>query len=212
MKGLLLKDLYMAMKYCRVYLFMAVFFIGISFFGDGNPFFVCYPCLLCGMIPVNLFAYDERSHWVQYSETLPYTKEQLVSVKYLIGLCAQCIMLLVSGAAYAVKLGMGGSFQVKEFMALILLMLMTSIIAPALSLPFVFKLGVEKGRIGYLIAIGVVCALAGVSAGMSGEILAQDIFLTGGSFAILPICCLVIIGLYILSWRLSIAFYEKREV
>lgn len=207
MKGLLLKDLYMAMKYCRVYLFMAVIFIAVFFFGEDNMFFMLYPCLLCGMIPVNLLSYDERGHWTQYSETLPYTKEQLVSVKYLIGLCAQCAMLLVSGAAYAVKMAMGGNFQVKEFMALILLMLMTSIIAPTLSLPFIFKLGVERGRIGYFVMIGIICGLSYAGA----AILALDSFVAG-KFLALPICCPVVIALYIVSWRLSIAFYKNREL
>ena len=64
MKGLLLKDFYMAAKYCRA-------------------------CLLCGMIPVNLLAYDERSRWLEYSGTLPYTKAQIVSGKYLVGIIVQ---------------------------------------------------------------------------------------------------------------------------
>ena len=52
----------------------------------SNMFFVFYPCLFCGMVPVNLLAYDERSRWLQYSGTLPYTRAQIVSGKYLIGL------------------------------------------------------------------------------------------------------------------------------
>ncbi|MBR1771018.1 MAG: ABC-2 transporter permease [Lachnospiraceae bacterium] len=212
MKGLLLKDWYMTRKYCRSYLFMAAIFIAMSFLVDGNLFFVLYPCLLCGMIPVNLLAYDERSHWVQYSETLPYTKAQLVTSKYLIGLFTQCAMLLMSGAAYAVKVGRGGNFQVKEFMMLLLMLFMASAVAPSISLPFIFKLGVEKGRIGYLVMVGIICALAVLGIGIfNKENLSQDI-LSAETLPILPICCLVIIGLYILSWRLSIAFYEKREV
>lgn len=63
MKGLLLKDWYMMKKYCRAYLLIAVVFIAVSLFSNDNMFFVFYPCLLCGMIPVNLLAYDERSRW-----------------------------------------------------------------------------------------------------------------------------------------------------
>ena len=97
MKGLLLKDWYMVKTYCRAYLLIAVVFIALSFFSDNNMFFVFYPCLLCGMIPVNLLAYDERSRWTQYSGTLPYTKTQIVSGKYLIGLFAQLAILIATG-------------------------------------------------------------------------------------------------------------------
>ena len=44
MKGLLLKDLYMAAKYCRAFLLIVVVFLAVSFFGDDNIFFVVYPC------------------------------------------------------------------------------------------------------------------------------------------------------------------------
>ena len=81
MKGLLLKDLYMMRKYCRSYLLIAVVFIALSFASNQNLFFVFYPCLLCGMIPVNLLGYDERSRWLQYSGTMPYTRAQIVSCK-----------------------------------------------------------------------------------------------------------------------------------
>ena len=62
MKGLLLKDWYMMKKYCRAYLLIAVVFIAVSLGNEDNMFFVFYPCLLCGMIPVNLLGYDERNN------------------------------------------------------------------------------------------------------------------------------------------------------
>ena len=99
MKGLLLKDWYMMKKYCRYYLFVSIGFIILSMISSGNMFFVSYPCLLCGMIPVNLLGYDERSRWTEYVGTFPYTKTQIVSAKYLIGLFTQIAMLIVICAA-----------------------------------------------------------------------------------------------------------------
>ena len=147
MKGLLLKDWYMTKKYCRAYLLIAIVFIAVSFFSNGDMFFVFYPCLLCGMIPVNLMAYDERSRWIQYSDTLPYSRAQIVSSKYLIGLMAQMAMLLVTGIVQGIRMCMEGTFQMNEFSMLMLPMLIVSTLTPSICLPFVFKLGVEKGRI-----------------------------------------------------------------
>ena len=119
MKGLLLKDLYMMKKYCKSYLLITVVFIAVSFASSENLFFTFYPCLLCGMIPVNLLGYDERSRWLQYSETMPYTKGQIVSGKYLIGLGTQIAVLLITGIAQAIRMSVSGTFVLLEYLRML---------------------------------------------------------------------------------------------
>ena len=208
MKGLLLKDWYMMKKYCRYYLFVSIGFIILSMISSGNMFFVFYPCLLCGMIPVNLLGYDERSRFTEYVGTLPYTKTQIVSAKYLIGLFTQIAMLIVICAAQGVKMGIEGTFVMKEFLVLMMLLLVMASVASSLTLPFIFKYGVEKGRMAYYIMIGIVCAGSIISSNLLSGGIQAEIKLNG----ILSIICLVGIGIYALSWYLSIAFYKKREI
>ena len=208
MKGLLLKDLYMTMKYCRSYLLIAVVFTAVSFVGNDNLFFIFYPCPFCGMIPVTLLGYDERSHWQQYSDTLPYTKGQIVSCKYVIGLMAQIVMLIVLGIAQAVRTSVNGTFELENYIVLMLMILVISLITSSVSLPAIFKLGVEKGRIAYYVMVGVLCAGGAVASSVFGEDL-QVKFQLG---SIIPILCLVGIVIYALSWFMSIAFYKKREL
>ena len=208
MKGLLLKDWYMMKKYCRSYLFIAVVFIAVSLVSNDNMFFVFYPCLLCGMIPVNLLGYDERSRWVQYSGTMPYTKTQIVSGKYLIGLLAQLTMLVATGIAQAAKMIIAGSFVLGDFAVLMLLMLTVSMLTSSISLPFIFKLGVEKGRTAYYVMIGFVSG---------ASVLASSLFRCQLGVEIKPNLVLAIlaaigIGIYIFSWYMSIVFYKKREI
>ena len=208
MKGLLLKDLYMMKKYCKSYLLITVVFIAISFVSSENLFFTFYPCLLCGMIPVNLLGYDERSRWLQYSETMPYTKGQIVSGKYLIGLGTQIAVLLITGIAQAIRMSVSGAFVLLEYFVLMILLLIMSLLASSITLPFMFKLGVEKGRMAYYIMIGIVCAGSIISSNLLSGGIQAEIKLNG----ILSIICLVGIGIYALSWYLSIAFYKKREI
>ena len=208
MRGLLLKDFYMMKKYCRTYLLIAIVFSVISLVGKDNMFFVFYPCLLCGMIPVSLLGYDERSRWLQYSESLPYTKEQIVSCKYLIGLLVQVVMLIVTAILQAVKMNINGTFDWKDFIVLMLLVMIMAAITSSISLPFMFKLGVEKGRAAYYVMVGAVCV---------GSIIFSGLFLSGGETEIelsvgLFLLCLVGIGLYALSWYLSVLFYKRREL
>ncbi len=208
MKGLLLKDWYMMKKYCRYYLFVSIGFIILSMMSSGNMFFVFYPCLLCGMIPVNLLGYDERSRWTEYFGTLPYTKTQIVSAKYLIGLFTQIAMLIVTGIAQALRMSINNTFQLKEYVVLMMLLLIIASITSSICLPFMFKWGVEKGRIAYYFMIGIVCAGSIISSSLLFKEMQTEIKLNG----ILPIICLVGIGIYALSWYLSIVFYKKREI
>ena len=104
MKGLLLKDWYMMRKYCRIYLVICLGFLFLSLMDSENMFFVFYPCLLTGIVPVNLLAYDERSRWLQYSGTLPYTRAQIVSGKYLIGLLIQAAVLSATGIVQSIRM------------------------------------------------------------------------------------------------------------
>ena len=208
MKGLLLKDWYMMKKYCRYYLFVSIGFIILSTISSGNMFFVFYPCLLAGMIPVNLLGYDERSRWTEYVGTLPYTKTQIVSAKYLIGLFTQIAMLTVICIAQGVKMGIDGTFVLKEFLVLMMLLLVMASVASSLTLPFIFKYGVEKGRGAYYVMIGVVCAGSIIATTIFKEGLQNEIQLN----AVLAIACIVGVAIYVVSWCLSIMFYKKREL
>ena len=204
MKGLLLKDWYMMKKYCRMYLVIAALFIAASLASDNNLFFVFYPCLLCGMIPVNLLGYDERSRWMQYSGTLPYTKAQIVSAKYLIGLFAQIAMLAVTGLVQAIKMSINGSFVSNDFAVLMLLILTTATFTSSISLPFILKLGVEKGRIAYYVMVGfAIVASTFFQIQPSTEIQQKTLLI---------VLALAGIGVYVLSWYLSIVFYKKRDI
>lgn len=210
MKGLLLKDFYMTAKYCRTYLLIGIVFIAVSFAGaeSQNMFFVFYPCLLCGMIPVNLLAYDERSRWLEYSGTLPYTKAQLVSAKYLVGVIVQSVMLLAVGIAQAVRMNLAGSFRLGEYGMIMALIFAMATITSSISLPFMFRWGVEKGRIAYYCMIGFVCA-----AGYLGSVFFTESRKVTAAGSLVP-WAMILLGtaIYAASWLASIALYQKREV
>ena len=206
MKGLLLKDFYQTVKYCRAYLVLVLVFLAVPLFSEDSMFFLVYPCVFAGMIPVTLLGYDERSRWLQYSETLPYTKAQIVSAKYLIGLAAQVLILVLAVASQAGRMATTGSFSGKELLALMTVLLVVSCVTSSITLPFMFKWGVEKGRIAYNIMIGVGC--------LSG-LVAANMLQAGAQMQVnagLPALCAAAIGIYALSWYLSIRFYQKREI
>lgn len=195
-------------KYCRSYIFIAAAFIALALFSNDNMFFIFYPCLLCGMIPVNLLGYDERSRWMQYSGTLPYTKTQIVSAKYLIGLLTQAALLIVTGISQGLKMTAAGNFVFGEFVVLMLLMLVVATLTSSVSLPFIFKLGVERGRTAYYVMIGFVCGASVLASSyFRGQLVAEI-----KPNLLLAILAVAGIGIYILSWYVSIVYFNKREI
>ncbi len=210
MKGLLLKDWYLTKKYCKAYPLIFAGFILASVAANGNFFFSFYPCLFSSMIPVTLLSLDEQSGWSQYSGTLPYTKAQIVSGKYLVGLIAQTIVLALSAVAQAVRMNRDGFFDGQSYGALMALLLIMSCFSSSITLPFMFKYGVEKGRIARYIMIGIVGGGSAVAADMVEY---ENMEIVRFSFSgALPFLCVLSVALYALSWYLSIVFYNKREV
>lgn len=207
MKGLLLKDWYMIMKYCKAYVLISLVFIGVSIMGDDNFFFILYPCILSGMIPVTLLGYDERSKWDQYCASLPYTKAQIVSGKYLIGMAAQIGMLVLSTVVQGIRMQVKGTFSWESFGSIMSMLAAISFLAPAVSLPPMFRWGTEKGRMAYYISVGLICGISAFLVSVSG-ITVLGSLPSSTAMLLLGLAALVAYGV---SWYLSIVFYRKRE-
>ena len=208
MKGLILKDLYMSVKNFKVYVLVLVMIYAISFYDQGNLFFAIYPCLISAMIPANLLSYDERSHWDIYCGTLPVTRDMVVSAKYLIGLIFQGILFLVSALVQAIRIGMNEGFTWESYLVLMSLLWITSLVSSSISLPFMFKLGVEKGRMAYY-AMVIAASGSGV---LTSFAFTEDMHATIPFGAVLILGCVLAAAIYAGSWYLSILFYRKREL
>lgn len=208
MKGLLLKDLYLTWKYYKIYFFLAIFFVVISFWTDNNVFMLSYPLMFIGVIPMGLQNIDENGKWDVYCGTMPVTKRQIVSEKYLIGLLftppVALLILLAKGLGMAIT----GTFQWSVLGMVLLMSWLQGFLVSALSLPLIFRFGAEKGRIVQYVVIGSACGLATVIGLRTGTQLPAF----SGSAGTMAVLIALPVLLYILSWRLSIRFYEKREI
>lgn len=207
MKGLLLKDWYMVLKYCKAYLLISLVFIGASVMSDDNFFFILYPSFFCAMIPVTLLGYDERSKWDQYCAAFPYTKAQIVSSKYLIGLATQVGILLLSAVIQGIRMQVNGVFSWESFGISLSVVATISFLAPVVSLPPIFRWGVEKGRMAYYISIVLICTISGIVVNIC-DITVLGTLPNRATMLLLGLASLVAFGV---SWYLSILFYKKKE-
>ena len=206
MKGLLKKDLYMIWAYGRMLLMISAVFLAMSAFvpTEENFFFVIYPVLLGGVLPVTLLSYDERFGWNRYCDALPITRRQVVDERYLMSLLsflALYVLTLLVQALVLLPKGRG-----EDLLELAGLLPCLGLVAPALMLPITLRWGVEKGRILYYFIIGVIVA--------AGLVFSSDFIGPGkaigrwGTAAVL----LVSVVFFAASWLLSVKLYEKREL
>lgn len=210
MKGLLLKDIYMAVKYCRVYFLIAVVF-AVAFVWSDNFFLAVYPVFLVGALSVNLLSYDEKCKWSLYAGTFPYTRTQLVSVKYIVTLLALGLSVLLMGLGFAAHMLVADDFQLSELLTFFGLLLSMGLASPSLMLPIIFRFGVEKGRIAYYGVLVFFCAAVGAVGAFSKDVGVLDISVVQ-STEILLAAALIGAILFAGSWLLSVRIYAKREL
>lgn len=208
MKGLLLKDFYVAVKNLKMYLVIALFFIGAAIMDKNNIFFLQFLSLIGGMIPVTLLAYDERSRWTEYSLALPYSEKQIVSGKYIIGIAAPAAISVLSSIILFV---VGHGFD--EIILFFATSISLSCIIPALCLPFSFKFGVEKGRIAYFVVLALLVVISAFAGENGGDSSAKLPILPENYSAVTVTAILVLTAavIYALSWIISVKLIKNRK-
>lgn len=196
MKALLKKDLLTVRRYLRVAaLTPLIFALAGAVAEKGAYFLVLAPVMSIGNI-ISLIAYDERFHWDRTCDMLPVSRKAQVTEKYLLLLFYLGITMLLCGAAALIHFGWAET----EWM--IMLMLALSLLPPSFLLPLVFRLGVEKARLLYYIAVGLCVAL-----GM--QFRSEPGWLISAALGLAAVLALLLV--FALSWFLSVRFYEQRE-
>jgi hypothetical protein len=96
----------------------------------------------------------------------------------------------------------------QSILSVIALLAAGGLIIPAVLLPFSFRFGTEKGRIVYLVTVGL--ALGSVAAlGYVKGSNPSELNMTSGVALGLFLTAIVV---FIISWRLSILLYKNREL
>lgn len=208
MKGLLLKDWYLLCRHCRAYVVILLVFLGIGLLSPDSIFFLYYPVLMAGSIPVSLLSYDSMSRWESYSRTFPYSEGQLVAAKYLISLFAVLATSLVTLLACSLRMGLQEGLDLMALLQMGCVILGLGLLTPALMLPWVFKFGAEKGRIVFYIVLVLLMVVCGFFVGFYNS---MELDLPGNFILVGPMTSGVCVLLFLGSWALSKFFSQKRE-
>ncbi len=202
MKGLLLKDLMNLKKQSLLLLIVVGFYLVVSLVNASVSVFSTMLTVMCAMLPITAMSYDERAHWDRYALTMPLSRRDLVVEKYLLGF----LMLLGALALSLLVQAIAGQLM-EEALATGLLSLATGLLFQLLTMPVMFKLGVEKGRMAMLVLIFLPAILMMLLPSEASNLLNEQT-LSAMTWAA-PVGML---ALWFVSMGISLALYRGKEL
>ena len=143
MNGLLLKDWKTLLKQTKVMLTIMALFACVP-----GTYMSAFALFYAAMMPITALAYDERAKWDELAAMMPYTAKAIVGSKYALGLTLMAPVLALS---VLFRLIVHSTPIVSEDTMALLITACLSLILMAIDLPFMFRFGVEKGRLIYIL-------------------------------------------------------------
>lgn len=199
MRSLLYKDLINMKQQARNMALVVVIWMVISLQNGNLVFLGGLLAVYAVLFPITAYAFDEKSGWDKYGLALAYTRKQMVISRYLLG-----IMSLVVSMALVGILGVVIRADFAQLIPEIGAFIAVGVVILSLTLPVVFKLGVEQGRL-ILMAICMLPILIGLAGEKLFPDMAVNLQLITYVGAALPVVLLPA------SVWISLRIYEKKE-
>ena len=221
MKGLILKDFYYLKGFIRAYLLILVFMAVWSVMVKNSSFIVTYLLVIGNTLILSISTMDEAVSFNRFALTMPINMKMLVKAKYillvlveagalLIGLIMGLLVRIVPYRLNGVSLWVKDEF---DWMGTIVLFVLFMLIC-CITLPAIFKLGVEKARhiyvavmLGFAILVfgGLkLCQMAGISLDGFNKIEKTP-------EAVVFVLLLLCVGAVLVSYRVSLMIVSKKE-
>lgn len=110
MKSMILKDIYNITHNMRSLGLLLVMFVFIMLPQGGAPGYITTSCVLCSMMVITTFSFDNMSKWEKYALVMPVTKQDLVAAKFIV-----LLIFTAFGAVSGLVLGIIGGLILGSF-------------------------------------------------------------------------------------------------
>ncbi|MGN7764844.1 ABC-2 transporter permease [Paenibacillus sp. 22594] len=165
MKSLILKDLYNIGHNAKSMFFMLFVFALIFVPFSGPEAYIIASGVLCSMMVMTTFSFDDNSKWMKYAMVTPVTKRDLVASKFIVLLIFSgfgVVTGLVIGFIGGIITGKVDYSNMSDILTLPGIAVVGFIIATilgSLSIPLLFKFGTEKARTLSLVSFIIPAAI-----------------------------------------------------
>lgn len=201
MIGLLLKDLLNLKQQVKLFAVLLIIWAAIALVSHNDSYFSGFVMIFSVMIPITSMSYDEKYHWERFALTMPLTRRDIVMAKYLLAFVSGLAGTLVSAALTLANRSPWPETGTSLLAFFGIGMLLTSVV-----LPFIFWLGVEKGRLIMMAAILIPLLLSA----LVSQLHIPDM-VTPMISKVLLVAVLLIPVLFLLSVSISIQIMKKKD-
>ncbi|GAB6107355.1 ABC-2 transporter permease [Fusibacter bizertensis] len=202
MNGLIYKDMINLKAQARVMVLLIVVYAVIAVSSGSTVMLCAMMSILSAMMPLTAMAYDEKSKWDKYAMTMPVSRRDLVLSKYWLG-GGFLLLTFVINVVFNLIVGI---MVTDEIFLVSLALLAAGVWFMSLTLPLVFKFGVEKGRTAMFILIALPTIVAVLFSKLNLPMPSESFW------KMLPIVIAVTsVLVLVLSMLISISIYQKKE-
>ncbi|MEA5026054.1 MAG: ABC-2 transporter permease [Erysipelotrichaceae bacterium] len=217
MSGLLIKDLLNLNSNKRIYVSLIIIIIFFTVMNQGGINFTSvYIPVLCMMLTISTFSYDEYSKWDRYALALPLTRRDLVKGRYLFAIIVLSIsMIFTIGLTIFNQSVFKSGGTISDVLVLPLIITLVTGLMIAVVFPLLYKFGAEKGRLMLMIVYGIIGALGFIAGYLIKEIRID--FSSAGTvltlllnYGVYILLILSVLAFYV-SYRLSEKIFQAKE-
>lgn len=200
MLGTLIKDFKNIFGQFIYYFVLMVVLMAVSVITKNIYYYMGAIVFFCVAVPLSALAYDEKDNWDKFALASGVTRNQLAVSRYLLGL----IVFLPMWAVSFILVAAGGMWNIENLSVLLSYGGIALLTIDAI-LPVVLKIGVEKGRLVYILTILIVIALGGVLAFLVEAI--------GGDSVLYSSVAVLALGIagFFLSIKIACNIYRKKD-
>ena len=218
MLGLIIKDILNLSSNKRIFVTLLIMFTFVGFMSNGLPNYLSiYLPILCLMLAISTFSYDEYSKWDRYVLALPLSRKDIVRSRYMFSL-----VLLVLSFLFNILFNLliiivfNQPLLLNSILIQPLITIMIVGVIIAIVFPLIYKFGAEKGRL-VMIFFSIVIGAGGALLGnlFSDQVSQTEMFdtlipflNTYGFYILFILSSLALIG----SYHLSLTFYNQKEI
>ncbi|SHN75554.1 ABC-2 transporter permease [Desulfitobacterium chlororespirans] len=203
MKGLIIKDIFALRQQGKIFLALLMFYAVYSVVYENLSMLAAMIVLLCVILPITTMAYDEKSKWDKYALSMPIQRKTIVCSKYLLAIIAEFLAVITVSIIGGIIVFFTGEIAIGEMIIMTLALGGVGLFSLALILPLLFKFGVEKSRLIMLLIPSVIIIML-PQLGIEPPS-AQTLRFLG------YLSPLLIAGILLLSVKISVGIYNKKE-
>lgn len=208
MKGILLKDLYIAKSGIIITLTcLFVLTFGLSFLLDVSSVLLLAPAISTLAVYISI-TNDASSKWNKNVITMPVSRAQIIGTKYILYLLLSVVGIIVVLASLGILSLLGATVTLYSVLFNASIGASAALLAGGISLPCVYFFDPEKSQIvfmvSFIVSTGIIAAL----------VLLINLFLPVKNNILLTFYIVLAISLvwFAVSYKIATAVYRKQDI